>query len=312
MLRMRRYTLILFGVIAVALVAAAGVAGFGLNQCPLSDRNVCGIVHFQRAKLAAAPEAVDLVMLGDSSLGNEVDGVLMGKLAGRTTLNLATSGGSLGLGANYIQLQDALEHHRIRNLVIMFSPAGYRHRFKLASEGYVFVTDGDLRRAAVSPTVFFQSLLAMTRMLFDIRSLSAGARRLALGTETGGDCTGCDQLGYPRQTRTEFRDNGDLKRWRGPTADFDPFIARIATLCRTAEINCLYMHGPIIQAALDNNPGYIAEINAKVTALGLQLVEPQPIIIGDGEAGDAINHVLPELRATYTERIYRQIAPLLK
>jgi|AraplaMF_Col_mMF_1032025.scaffolds.fasta_scaffold00069_80 hypothetical protein len=309
---MRRYTLTLLGLIAVALIAATGVSWFGLDQCPLVDRNLCGVYHFQRAKLAAAPETVDLVMLGDSSLGNGVDGKVMAELTGRTTLNLATSGGSLGLGSNYIQLQDALVSHRIRNVVIMFSPAGFRHRFKRAAEGYVFATGGDLRRAAVSPRVFFHSLLAMSRMLFDIRSLSAGARRLALGIETDGDCIGCDERDYPKQTRTTFRDNGDLKRWRGPVADFDPFLIRIAALCRSAEINCLYMHGPIIQSVLDNNPGYIAKVNAKVTAAGLKLVDPQPIIIADGESGDAINHVRPDLRTTYTERIYRQIAPLLK
>ena len=309
---MCRYTITLLGLIALALIAAAGVSWFGLDQCPLSDRNVCGIYHFQRAKLAAAPETVDLMMLGDSSLGNAVDGQQMGALVGRSTVNLAMSGGSLGLGANYIQLQDALKHHRIRNVVIMFTPAGFRHRFKLASEGYVFATGGDLRRAMVSPTVFFRSLLAMGRMLFDIKSLSAGAKRLALGIETGGECFGCAEHGYPRQTRTEFIDNGDLKRWRGPVADFDPFLARIAALCRSAGVNCLYMHGPIAQFALDNNPGYIAQVNAKVTAAGLQLVDPEPIVLPEGETGDAINHVRPDLRAAYTEKIYRQIAPLLK
>lgn len=309
---MRRYVLSLLGLLAVFLIAAAGVSWFGLDQCPMSDRNVCGIYHFQKAKLAAAPETIDLMMLGDSSLGNAVDGKQMGALVGRSTVNLALSGGSMGLGANYIQLQDALKDHRIRNLVIMFTPAGFRHRFKLAAEGYVFTTGGDLRRAAVSPTVFFRSLLALSRMLFDIRSLSAGARRLAFGTETIGDCTGCDQLGYPRQTRSGFRDNGDLTRWRGPVKDFDPFLARIAALCRAAEINCLYMHGPIAQFALDNNPGYIAKVNAKVAAAGLQLVDPQPIVLPEGETGDAINHVRPDLRAAYTEKIYREIAPLLK
>ena len=200
---MRRYVLSLLGLLAVFLIAAAGVSWFGLDQCPMSDRNVCGIYHFQKAKLAAAPETIDLMMLGDSSLGNAVDGKQMGALVGRSTVNLALSGGSMGLGANYIQLQDALKDHRIRNLVIMFTPAGFRHRFRLAAEGYVFTTGGDLRRAAVSPTVFFRSLLALSRMLFDIRSLSAGARRLAFGTETIGDCTGCDQLGYPRQSFLE-------------------------------------------------------------------------------------------------------------
>lgn len=312
MSRMRRYAITVLSLVAVFLIAAAGVSWFGLDQCPMSDRNVCGIYHFQKAKLAAAPETIDLMMLGDSSLGNAVDGKQMGALVGRSTVNLALSGGSMGLGANYIQLQDALKDHRIRNLVIMFTPAGFRHRFKLAAEGYVFTTGGDLRRAAVSPTVFFRSLLALSRMLFDIRSLSAGARRLAFGTETIGDCTGCDQLGYPRQTRSGFRDNGDLTRWRGPVKDFDPFLARIAALCRAAGVNCLYMHGPIAQFALDNNPGYIAKVNAKVAAAGLQLVDPQPIVLPEGETGDAINHVRPDLRAAYTEKIYREIAPLLK
>jgi len=310
---MRRYTLTLLGFIFLAVVAAAAVSWFGLNQCPMRDQNACGIYHFQQAKLAAAPQAIDLLMLGDSSLGNGVDSVVMAALSGRSTLNLATTGTSLGLGSNYIQLQDALAAgHRIRNLVIMYSPAGFRRGFKRGAEGYVFVTGGDLRRAAVSPTIFYRSLLAMSRMLFDIGSLSAGAKRLAFGIATSGVCFGCEERGYPKQARPVIRSRGDLARWDGPVADFDPFLVRIAALCRAAGINCLYMHGPIIQAALDNNPGYVAKVNAKIAAAGLTLVDPQPIVIAAGESGDAVNHVRPDLRAGYTERIYRQIAPLLK
>ena len=50
----------------------------------------------------------------------------------------------------------------------------------------------------------------------------------------------------------------------------------------------------------------------EVAAAGLQLVDPQPIVLPEGETGDAINHVRPDLRAAYTEKIYREIAPLLK
>jgi len=309
---MRRYTLTIVAVLAVLIAIGASISWFGLDQCPMTDRNVCGIYHFQQAKLAAAPAQIDLLMLGDSALGNEVDGPLMSRLSGRTAVNLALSGGSLGLGANYVQLQEAVRTHKVRNLVILFSPAGFRHRFTLAAEGNVFVNHGDPRRFAVSSKVFLQSMLAMVRMLFDHETVTDGARRLFLGLETAGDCIGCDELGYPRQTRSEFRDNGDLKRWKGPVKDFDPFLSRIGALCKAEAINCLYMHGPIVQQALDNNPGYLEQIDAKVTRFGLQVVAPQPIVIPPDEAGDAINHVRPDLRGAYTEKIYRQIAPLLK
>jgi hypothetical protein len=149
-------------------------------------------------------------------------------------------------------------------------------------------------------------------MLFDIQSLSAGARQLFLGQETLGDCFGCDVRGYPQQTRREFRDNGDLRTWKGPVKDFDPFLTRIAALCRAENINCLYMHGPIIQAVLDNNPGYIEKLDQRISGFGFTVVAPQPIVIPPDEAGDAINHVRPDLRGAYTEKIYRQLAPLLK
>ena len=309
---MRRYVLTVFALLALLLAGSVGVSWFGLDQCPLADRTTCGLYHFQQAKLAKAPVALDLVMLGDSSLGNGVDARLMAQLTGRSVLNLALSGSALGLAANDVQLRDALKQHRIRNLVIMATPADFRHGFKLAAEGYVLVTGGDPRRYWISPKVFLRSVLAMGRMLFDVRSLTAGARRLALGAETNGDCPDCDTRDYPRQTRKGFRNNGDLRHWKGPVDDFDPFLARIAALCRAENINCLYMHGPIIQTVLDNNPGYVTKVDAKVSSFGLRVVDPQPIIIPDGEAGDAVNHVRPDLRPIFTERIYRQLAPLLK
>jgi hypothetical protein len=119
-------------------------------------------------------------------------------------------------------------------------------------------------------------------------------------------------LGYPEQTRAGFRDNGDLRRWKGPVKDFDPFLRRIADLCKTHDINCLYLHGPIVQAALDNNPGYVEQLDERLAGFGFRVAAPQPIVIPLDEAGDAINHVRPDLRGVYTERMYRQLAPLLK
>ena len=55
---MRRYAITVLSLVAVFLIAAAGVSWFGLDQCPMSDRNVCGIYHFQKAKLAAAAAQV--------------------------------------------------------------------------------------------------------------------------------------------------------------------------------------------------------------------------------------------------------------
>ncbi|GAB2178228.1 hypothetical protein [Dongia sp. agr-C8] len=311
---MRRYALTLFGLLLLLLGGALGVSWFGLDQCTLLDRNICGLYHFQAAKLAAAPERVDLLLLGDSSLGNGVDARAMAAQSGRTVLNLALSGGALGLPAIETQLRQAIRRGmKIENLVVMVSPELYRRRFSASADGFVLANARDPAQVlALPPKLAVKAAASLLSFLFDSGVQADGIRTLMTGARDTGDCTGCATLDYVAQEAGGKPTPDDIKEWRGPYDDFDPFLERIAALCRKQEINCLYMHGPTIQAVLDLNPGYVEKIDAKVGNAGLRLVSPAPVIISPGDVGDSVNHIRPDLRAALSDRIYALIAPLLR
>lgn len=310
---MRRYALTLIGLLALLLSGALTVSWFGIDQCTLLDRNICGLWHFQAAKLAAAPAKIDLLLLGDSSLGNGVDAKAIAAQSGKTVLNLAVSGTTLGVPAIETQLGQAVKRAKIANLVVVLSPESYRRKFTATDDGFILANRGNpLRILALPPEFAVEAADALVRFLFDSGVQADGFRYLTTGARDLGDCTGCAARDYIAQEPGAKPSDEELRAWRGPFDDFDPFLARIAKLCRKHGIHCLYMHGPIIQQALDLNPGYVAQINAKVAAAGLTLVSPDPLIIAPGDVGDSVNHVRSELREAYSAQIYARIAPLLK
>jgi hypothetical protein len=310
---MRRYVLTILGLLVGLLATAVGVSWSALDQCPLADRKVCGIVHFQEAKLAQAPDQIDVLLLGDSSLGHAVDAARFATLSGKSTLNLALVGSTLGLPAIDQQLKAVLAGHRVTNVVIMLSPETFRRDFERSAEGYVFISRGvPLTALTMSRTVAWESADALFSMLFDDRLLHQGLGALATGRSDRGDCQNCATFDFILQMPEGALQANDIAEWPAPSDDYDPFLRDIAATCDAAGVRCLYMHGPILQAALDLNPDYIAAIDTKAKAAGLPLVAAQPIIIPRADVGDAINHVRSDLRPKYTERIYRQIAPLLK
>jgi hypothetical protein len=312
-MEMRGYVLTLAGLLLSLLAAALTVSWFGIDQCTLLDRNICGLWYYQQAKLAAAPKQIDLLLLGDSSLGNGVDAKAMAEKSGKTVLNLAVSGATLGIPAIETQLRAAVRRRTITNLVIVLSPETYRRKFTADDDGFVLANRGNPGRIlALPPALAVEAADALVRFLFDNGVQADGFRYLTTGRRDLGDCAGCAARDYIAQEPDGKPTDDELRKWRGPFDDFDPFLARIARLCRDHAVNCLYMHGPIIQKALDLNPGYVAKIDAKVERAGLRLVAPDPVIIAPDEVGDSVNHVRPDLREVYSAKIYDAIAPLLK
>jgi hypothetical protein len=310
---MRRYVLTLLGILALLLAGTLVVASFGINQCTLLDRNICGLYHYQDAKLAAVPQTLDILFVGDSALGNAIDAKQVAALSGRTTLSLALSGGALGLPAIATQLEDAARRSRIANVVIMVSPETYRRRFSSSVDGFVLANHAHLGRIVrLPPRLAVQSVDALVRFLFDDGVVADGWRFLTTGMRDLGDCDGCAERDYIAQEPNGRLSADDIRRWRGPVDDYDVFLKRIARLCETNGINCLYSHGPLVQSVLDLNPGYVAKINRKLEKAHLRTVAPDAIVIPPDEAGDSVNHVRADLRGAYTEKIYRSLAPLLK
>jgi hypothetical protein len=195
----------------------------------------------------------------------------------------------------------------------MASPELYRRHFSASADGFVLAnSDRPLRVLALPPRLSIEAAGSLLSFLFDSGVQADGMRYLLTGARDLGDCTGCAALDYIAQEKAGKLTGDDIRVWRGPFDDFDPFLGRIAALCREHAINCLYMHGPTIQSVLDLNPGYVEKINAKIAQTGLHLVSPTPFIIAPDDVGDSVNHVRPDLREVYSAKIYDLIAPQLK
>ncbi len=310
---MRRYIICTIVTLSLLLSLAIGLSAFGIGACASRDRYSCGLYRFQQSKIETSAAPVDTVMFGDSSLGNDVDAKTFMHLRGKPTLNLALNG-AMGFPVVYLQMQDAFEKRKVRNAIVMLSPEAFRHGFNRGAEFYVSAADGRLSLLyGVSKVVGFQSTLSLVKMLFDKDVLNAGVNRLLWNETDIGECRGCANWDYVLQSNKHVAaGEGDLIKWQAPRDDFDPFLKRIASLCQEYDVNCVYVHGPIMREVLDLNPTYVAKINQKIEGAGLNLAATDPIEIPADEVGNAVNHVRPDLRPAYTLKVYQQVQAFLR
>jgi hypothetical protein len=308
---MRRYILQATGILLLLLVLALCLSYIGMGACVGSDRNACGLYRHQLQKIAAATD-IDTAFFGDSSAGNAIDAAHFSTLLGRPAMNFALNG-TMGLPMAYLQMQNLFARVPVRHAVIFLSDESYRHHFEHGAE--YFAAAGKDEPGIIfglSPRTSLDVGIAYVTMLFDADVLHAGFNRLVLGRDDHGECRGCDLRDYIQQSDSKKAlDSGDLNKWNGPYKDYAPFLHKIARLCAQYQVDCRYMHGPMLQQALDKNPDYAAHVDDMVTKAGLALADPQPIVIPPDEIGDALNHVRPDLRPLYTERIYGVLKPWL-
>jgi hypothetical protein len=311
--RMRAYVMQLGLSLLLLLGAALVVSYIGISPCISGGSASCGLVHFQKEKVQSLDGPIDTVFFGDSSLGNAVDAAQFQQLRGRPSLNLALNGG-MGLPVIYLQMKDTFEQIPVRNAVIMVTPAQFRHRFKHGAILFAAAAKADPGSLlGTSWHVVLPSVISTVKLLFDGAAFEDGLAYLFFNREDHGDCPGCQETDYVRQSDKSVAPGlGDLTVWKGPYRDYDPFLKRIADLCRDYAVNCLYMHGPLMEDAMELNPDYASLVDRHINRAGLKLVSDQPIVIPDEEVGNAVNHVQPQLRPIYTERIFKDLQPFLR
>jgi hypothetical protein len=310
---MRRYVLQLCLTLGFLFCVALSISYVGIGPCVSGDANSCGLVQYQQDKVKAITGPLDTAFFGDSSLGNAVDAAHFSQLRGRPVANLALNG-SMGLPVIYLQMKDTFEQIPVRNAVIMITPAQFRHRFDHGAVFFAAVAkDKPDLLVGTSWHVIWPSIKSLATMLVDATAFQDGLNYLLFDRVTQGRCIGCSDRDYVRQSNKSVEMGlRDLTTWNGPYSDYDPFLKRIAKLCRRYAVNCLYMHGPLMEDAMELNPDYSSWVDRHVNHAGLTLVNEQPIEIPDDEVGNAVNHVQPELRPAYTDRVFQQLNPLLK
>jgi hypothetical protein len=66
------------------------------------------------------------------------------------------------------------------------------------------------------------------------------------------------------------------------------------------------------RSACEHSAAYLTELAASVGAAGLDVAADTPICMAADEVGNSIDHVKPDLKASYTQRYFERLQPFVR
>jgi len=281
--------------LAVATVMAISFAGIRAGTVGAGRTD---LLRYQLGKLDAAGSA-EVLLLGDSTLGNTVDAAGWERALGRPVRSLALTG-SYGYGGTLNMLRRSLRRGQPQLVVLMHTIEAPGRRAEW--EGLVYTAEelGDLAEAPPWEIVAGLANLDLPREM--LYAWLAGPRpadpRLVERDYEPQQPPGPDGV-WPgvegqRLARQDMRED----RMR--------LLDRIGALCRAEAVPCLYAHGPYVEPLCSAAVDFLEAANRRIEQAGLQVVDNTPVCIQREDIGDSEDHVAPRLRDAYSE-LHRQL-----
>ncbi len=251
------------------------------------------LLDYQLDKLEKAPP-VDLLLVGDSSLGNAVDARAWSQALQSSVLSVALTG-TYGYGGSYNMIRRALRRHPVKTIVV-FNTVKLMLRPD-AGQGALFAAENFPDFDIVPPGAIF-SLVSLATPINILSSFFAG-RADKVASYTASD--------YVPQGRAlpEFMQQPPTPPPLDPSGilrDHWPFLSAIGRLCQERKLQCLYVHGPLGERECGQSDGYLSAVNDIVRAAGLKPIDGTPVCMPWPETGDAEDHVHPKAKALYSAR----------
>lgn len=283
-----------------------------LMDYPTNNNDI--IRQYQLNKLNTVNEKIDTIFVGDSSCGNAIDSKYFDKLAHTRSMNLALTG-SFGIEGSLNMIKKTYKQHTsIQNVIIIqtldiwrreFSKIGFFDTLFLVTD--LLDTQNALNTNLVKPYLTY---------LFNPKELIWMAQWM-LGEKH--QFTIDREYDFLRQNKIKYSN-----RTEGINISkhlISPFLnEKIKTMytlvdryCEENNLNCIYMHGPIIDKVSQNSEEAIENINRfiihnskTITFLPVVFSYPQKMI------GDAPDHITPIYKQRVTEEYFRQLKGLCK
>jgi hypothetical protein len=85
------------------------------------------------------------------------------------------------------------------------------------------------------------------------------------------------------------------------------YLEIIGDLCARETLNCIYAHGPLVESQCQASPEYLAAVNRSIQRAGIDVVGTAPTCVPWGLIGDAIDHVAPDAKGIFSERLLEAI-----
>lgn len=273
----------------------------GLNAWALffaRDPDGTGLVPYQRAKIAALVKP-DLVLVGDSTLGNGIDRRMLDEIAGVTSANLALNG-LFGFAGDLNMLATVAPADLPSRVVVMHtSDMLTRPPSDLGD-----VVSSPARGIDLSSPRSREMIGAAVRFIWRVPD-AAAFRRVLGGTARMFD----PDVDYVRQVRRVRCPKPEKPRLSVPDIRADKVLEMraLARWCADRGIEAWYAHGPMAASVVEASGEYYDEVNRLLAEAGFRVVAPRPLGLHPEATGDTEDHVRPEFRAAstrwYAERL---------
>ncbi|MFE0756221.1 hypothetical protein ACFW16_19820 [Inquilinus sp. NPDC058860] len=297
--------------LAVSLGLAAALLG---ALCLLSIKvkwfsdlpDYAPLLAYQLEKLDRSA-GFDTVFVGDSSLGNAIDTETFDRLTGRRSVNLALTG-LFGYAGSYNMIRRAVDKEPGLRTVVIIQAADMMSRAD-DLRGYVLSTprvlDPDLPAALRWPVAE-----AWTGELLDWQTVKTATRATILQLLSRPVRDIVIENDYVKQATSRAPFGPALQAEDVVPGKLD-FLQRIADLCRTRHLTCVYAHGPLATQLLDRSHGFFQAADRLIESTGLPLAAPEPVPLAEDHVGDTQNHTAPAYKAAITATYAAMLRPFI-
>jgi hypothetical protein len=299
----RRYLGVFALTITLMLGTLAGISAVSYRY-GLIEVATRAIYNHQVEKIEDAA-AMDVIFVGDSSLGSAINVPLFSDLNGAPAASLALSG-TYGLGASFNMIRRAAARHDVRTAVVIHS-LNTMTRSDVAA-GYFFTTT-DLKLTELSPIEIAKLYLNYRTAKETFKEVRKRGFEREPPKMEGGYIAQRTRSSHDRTPDEELAKKPLLPGMVSPAAV--EFVVRMVDYCDQKGIRCVYAHGPIYDGYCKASAPYLETLNEAITSAGMEVVEGTPPCVPLDEVGDEVDHVAPVLRDTYTRWYYERLRPYL-
>ena len=259
------------------------------------------LISYQREKIDRI-SSLDIVLLGDSSLGNSLDAAILSENTGLRIENFALNG-VLGYEGNYFLLKRIHNRHPNIKKVLLMQTIGLSTR-SFSIMGVLENINSFDEFVDLDFKYKYKLIRGLPSYLNSIRLYQLVDRKSYIHND------------YIKQKNESYSDSQIelLKKNYNPKKINDDkiyFLSKISKYCEENNIDLVYMHGPIYSEIKKNQILQLQRFKTKLDSMNIEYFNYENKLDLE-ELGDREDHLSPELKEYFTLNFLRKINHCLK
>ncbi|WP_319779027.1 hypothetical protein [Maridesulfovibrio sp.] len=280
-----------FSVTTFIILAATIGTSIIMNKLNIVHDGYSVLYRYQLDKIEHMKNP-DVILIGDSSLGNSVNAATLSKLINKNVYSLALTG-TFGYAGSFNMLSRALKTGK-PELVVLCQTLDMMTR-----------TVGHGAYAMTMENPSFSELIRLRGIYMDIDIFKKLFDTL---TDKDTRTTINPARDYFPQSEPIRDELNHLNKIDGLDAasiieEKVYYLKKIIALCKTNGIPFVYFHGPLYEPMLKKSNPYKNKVNEILEGSGTIVEKATPVPIPLNKVGDSVDHVAPEYKVEYTQKM---------